>query len=378
MDIYDRLGVQKVINAQGTVTVLGGSIMDPRVLDVMKEASQHHILMEDLLGKAGERVAELAGVEAAFITSGASAGCFLATAALIAGDDPARMSQLPDTTGMQDEIIICKCQRYSFDQAFRLAGGKLVEIGNGQTTHAWEMEAAITDRTAFCVWVPTINEEMALPFATFVEIAKRHDLPVLVDPAAEIPPVANLRKWTDEGADVVIFSGGKSLRGPQSTGLILGRKQIIEACRANSSPNTMLGRPVKVGKEEICGLVAALELYVDEISKTEGAVWEAMVARILAALQGLDGVRAWRQFPHNPTKEVPVVVVELAEDHPLTPEDVLLQLREGDPPIWAIAPSRGFGYTPGQGFVVKVQGLQPGQDEVVATRLRAVLGGGDE
>jgi len=373
VDIYERLGVQKVISCRGVVTVLGGSIMDSRVLDVMKEASRAHVVMEELLVKAGRRVAELIGVEAAFITTGASGGLFLASAALIAGSDPAKMARLPDTTGMKNEVIICKCQRYVFDQSFQAAGGRFVEIGDGIRTHPWQMEAAIGEKTAFSVWVPNTNEHAALPFETFRDIAKAHDVPILVDSAAELPPVSNLRKWTDMGADVVIFSGGKGIRGPQSTGLILGRQDLIDACRANSSPNLFIGRPLKVGKEEICGLVAALELYADEISKREGEIWERMAEHIIGRLQAIPNVKVWRHFPHNPTHLVPVVVIELEDACPVTVDEVLTRLEEGVPPIYAMAPKMGFGYPSGRGFTIKLHGMLEGEEQIVAQRLCEIL-----
>ncbi|MHB1004992.1 MAG: aminotransferase class V-fold PLP-dependent enzyme [Chloroflexota bacterium] len=374
MDIYDRLGVRKAISCCGTFTILGGALMDPRVLDAMKEASRTHVLIEELQVKAGRYVADLIGVEAAFITTGAAGGLFLATAALIAGTDRVTMARLPDTQGLKNEVIVCKSQRFDFDRAIRTLGGRFVEIGNSQGTQAWEMEAAITDRTAFAFWVAELNEDTALPFATFRDIAHASGVAVLVDNAAEIPPAANLRKFTDLGADLVVISGGKGLRGPQSTGLILGRRDLIEACRVNSSPDeTVIGRPLKVGKEEICGLVAALELYINETSKRERDVWEGIVGYLVEQLQGLPWASARRQYPYRPTREIPVVVVELAPRAPLKVTDVLERLKAKDPPIYAYAPKRGFGYAPGQGFILNPHTMLEGEAQIVAQRLLEIL-----
>ncbi len=374
MDIYEKLGVRKVISCCGTFTILGGALMDPRVLDAMREASRSHVLLEELQDKAGRHVAELIGVEAAFITTGAAGGLFLATAALLAGTDPAKMQQLPDTVGMKNEVIICKCQRFGFDHAVRAVGARLVEIGDGQATEPWQMEAAIGERTAFGLWVAELNEHAALPFALFRDIAHAHGLPVVVDNAAEVPPVANLRKFSDLGADLVVFSGGKGIRGPQSTGLIVGRRDLIEACRANSSPHEwVIGRPLKVGKEEICGFVAALDLYVRELSLPEREVWERMVAHIVERLQGIPEIKARRHFPYRPSREVPVVVVELREGCRLTVETVLERLKEKDPPIYAYAPKEGFGYPAGRGLVLNPHTMLEGEERVVAERLREVL-----
>jgi L-seryl-tRNA(Ser) seleniumtransferase len=374
MDIYERLGVRKAISCSGTFTILGGALMDPRVLDAMKEAARTHVLVEELQDKAGRHVAELIGVEAAFITTGAAGGLLLSTAAIIAGKDQAKMQRLPDTEGMRNEAIICKCHRFSFDHAVRAAGAKFIEIGNGQATRPWEMEAAISDRTAFGLWVAELNEDAALPFEEFRDIAHAHGLTVVVDNAAEIPPAANLRKYTELGADLVIFSGGKGIRGPQSTGLIVGSRPLIEACQANSSPNEwVIGRALKVGKEEICGFVAALDLYVNEISLREREVWEAMVAYMVEQLQDLPHVKARRFFPYRPSRDVPVVVIELLDGSPLSVSELLSRLKEKDPPIYAPAPNKGFGYAPGRGLILNPHTMADGEERIVAQRLREIF-----
>jgi L-seryl-tRNA(Ser) seleniumtransferase len=375
MDIYERLGVRKAISCCGTFTILGGALMDPRVLEAMQEASRSHVHLPELQRKAGERIAALIGVEAAFITTGASGGLMLSSAALLAGSDPARMSRLPDTTGMRHEVVICKCHRFNYDQAVRAAGATFVEIGHGSATRAWQMEAAIGDNTAFAFWVAEHNTNAALPFETFVRIAHERNIPVLVDNAAEVPPVSNLRKFNEMGADLVVISGGKGLRGPQSAGLILGRKELIEACRANSSPNDYLGRPLKVGKEEICGMVAAVELYLTDICRTERLVWERMVEHIVGELRGLPGVTARRHFPYNPSRQVPVAAIELGEGARCAVPEVLKRLQEGDPPIYAPAPATGFGYRPGNGFIINPHTMLEGEERIVARRLREILGG---
>lgn len=373
MDIYDRLGVRKAISCCGTFTNLGGALMDSRVLDAMREASRSHVLIEELQERAGKRVAELIGVETAFITTGAAGGLFLSAAALLAGKDPVKMRQLPDTTGIKNEVIVCKCQRFGYDHAIRAVGAKFVEIGNGGNTAPWEMEGAINEKTAFCLWVPEHNEEAALPFETFRDIAKAHGLPILVDNAAEVPPVSNLRKYSDLGADLVVFSGGKGIRGPQSAGLILGKKELIAACAANSSPHNFIGRPLKVGKEEICGMVVALELYINEISKREREIWERMVAHIVDQLQGIPNVKVWRHFPYRPSRHLPVVVVELEDDLGLTVAQVFERMKEKDPPIYAYAPKSGFGYLAGTGFILNPHTMLEGEEKTVGERLREIL-----
>ena len=370
--MYSKLGVRKAISCRGTYTDLGGSIVDPRVIDVMKEASRTHVLMEELHVKAGKYVAELLGVEAAFITTGAAGGLLLATAALIAGNDPARMSRLPCTAGMKNEVLICKCQRFAFDHPVRAAGGRFVEFGHGTDTAPWEMEAAINERTAYGLWLPAQNSYAALPFEVFRDIAKSRGVPVVVDCAGETPPVDNLTRYSKLGADLVVISGGKGIRGPQSTGLVVGKKELVNACRANSSPNLFIGRPLKVGKEEICGLVAALEIYLNETSITERDLWEKMVGHIVDRLRGIPGVEVRRHFPYQPTRHVPIIVIRLEEESGLSTAEVFRKLAEKDPPIYAYAPG-GFGYQRGRGFILNPHTMLEGEEYVVAERLREVL-----
>lgn len=372
MDIYERLGVKKVISCCGTITPLGGSVMDPRVLDVMKEASQTHVVMEELNIRAGQRIASLLGVEAAFVTTGSSGGLLLSTAAILAGSDPARMRQLPDTTGMRHEVVICKAHRFGFDHPVRAAGGRFVEIGHGTSTAPWEMKAAINEKTAFGLWLPAQNQNAALPFEVFRDIAHGAGIPVVVDNAGEVPPVSNLSRYSELGADLVIISGGKGIRGPQSTGFILGKKDLIDACRANSSPNLFIGRPLKVCKEEICGLVAALEIYLEETSKRERQVWEGMVEHIVGALKGIPSVEVWRYFPYHPTRRVPIVVVKLDQKAGLSASEVLDRMKQGDPPIYAESRG-GFGYERGEGFILNPHTMLEGEEVIVAERLRRIL-----
>ncbi len=375
MDVYDRLGVRKAISCCGTYTILGGALMDPRVLEAMRQAARSHVLLDELQEKAGRRVAELIGVEAAFITTGAAGGLLLATAALLAGRDPEKMTRLPDMAGMPNEAVRCRCHRFGYDQCLRAAGARFADAGDERCTTAAQVEAAITERTAFCFWVAEHGTEAALPFPEFRRIAAAHGLPVLVDNAAEVPPVSHLRQYSDLGADLVVISGGKGIRGPQSTGLVLGRRDLIAACAAQSSPHDRIGRALKVGKEEICGLVAALELYITDIAPRERDIWEEMVAHILSRLEGLPHLSARRHFPYNPSRDVPVAVIELQEGLGMTVPQVLEKLKEKDPPIYAPAPAGGFGYPPGRGFIINPHTMAEGEEVIVGQRLREVLSG---
>src|SRR3712207_5026029 len=256
---YEELGVRPVINASATLTRLGGSRMPRPVVEAMAAGAEAFVDLPELHRLAGERLAPLADNEACYIPSGAAAGSAIAVAACITGSDPARIARLPQFDGPPAEVIVHRSQRNGYDHAARQTGATLVEIGMAHTTQRWELEAAIGPRTA-CVlyFAGTHYATGTLPLPVVVEVAHARGVPVLVDAAAQIPPIANLWRFTRElGADVAIFSGGKGLRGPQPTGLVLGRREIVEACHGNGSPNQSIGRPMKVGKEEMLGIVAA-------------------------------------------------------------------------------------------------------------------------
>lgn len=302
MDIYDRLQVRKLINARGTMTVIGGSIMPPEVVDAIREGAGAYVDMGDLLAKAGEHIAELLGVEAAYVTSGAAAGLAVAAAACMAGRDPARVLRLPETEGMPNELLMFKAQRFAFDQAVRVAGAKIVEIGLSDLVLIEELEAAINERTAAFLYRAEVEQVGgSLPIESVAELCRRKGIPLIVDAAAELPPVENLSRFSAMGAGLTIFSGGKDLRGPQSTGLILGEKGLVEACALNGFPNYSIGRSMKVCKEDICGLVRAIELYLAQDFEKEADFWANTVESVITRLSPIAGVRVWRAFPAPPS-----------------------------------------------------------------------------
>ena len=222
MDIYDELGVKKVINGLATVTVLGGSIMPPEVLAAMTEASRYFVEIDDFQAKAGRRIAEWTHNEAAYVSCGAAAGIVLSTAACIAGTDPEKRGRLPDTEGMANEVIVHQAGLVGYAQAIRHAGGKIVTIGDEHGATAQQLEAAITRRTAALFYFPNASRLAGqVPLEEGIAIAHRHGIPVIVDAAAQLPPVENLWRFTQMGADLAIFSGGKGLCGPQSSGLVV-------------------------------------------------------------------------------------------------------------------------------------------------------------
>jgi L-seryl-tRNA(Ser) seleniumtransferase len=371
---YADLGVRPVINAWGTVTVMGGSTLPSEVLTAMVEAGRHYVPIHELQAAAGQYIAKRLGVEAAFIPCGAAAGMALAAAACMAGTDPAYRAQLPDTEGLdKTEIVVFRSMRSNYDQAFRVAGARLVEIGMPKKTEAWELEHALASpRVAAVGYIVEHAAPEMLPLETIIEISHARDVPVIVDAAAEIPPVENLSRYIHLGADLAIFSGGKDIRGPQATGLMVGRKDLIEASAFHSCPNHSIGRGMKVGKEEIMGFVAALDLYLEQDFDAEMAGWEAQVAYVVETLLAIEGVTAQRVYPGEPGIQpiwIPRVYVDwtpaITQRSPLELKEDLLQ---GEP--------RVVVGTSATGLVVNPQMLEPGQERIVADCLKRVLENG--
>ena len=377
MGVYEQLGVKTMINASGNGTGIGGSIMRPEVMAAMEEAGRSFVRLPELLEKAGQRVAELVGVEAAYITSGAAAGITIAVAACMTGKDIAKVHQLPNTDGMKNEVIIQVMQRNYYELMIRLAGAKLLEVGLANQTNSWHLEPAINERTAAIVHFCAYSPEADLPIEEVIEIAHKRNVPVIVDAAAEFPPFSNLRRFADMGADLTIFSGGKGIRGPQPTGLVLGRKDLIEACAMNASPNHGVGRPTKVGKEEIVGLVTALELVsVEEVLQAEFDSWEQRTAHMIEVLSRIPGVRAYRELAASSAEQstsgatpegVPVTQVRWdAEIVSRTGGQVIQELLEGDPRIVARVAAEGIELSPST--------MQEGEERIVAERVAQALG----
>ena len=368
--IYDELGVRRVINASATLTRLGGSLMPEVAIQAMIEAADAFVDIEELQRRVGERIAELTHNEACYVSCGAAAGITIATAACITGGDPALIARLPyiGDVDCKNEVVVHRAHRNGYDHAARQTGARLVEIGMAHTTQPWELEAAIGPRTACVLYFAGAHYERgSLPLARVIEIAHARGVPVLVDAAAQIPPISNLWGYTrDLGADIAIFSGGKGLRGPQSSGLVLGKREIVEACRVNGSPTHSVGRPMKVGKEEMMGLLAALEwsLKLDEPAVIAG--YEATVQRWLGDLSGLPGVTVERSYPSEAGQPHSRAILRIAPPCRLSRDEVIKALWEGDPRV-AVSPVGT------DGIALNPQTLEPGEDELVLKALRRVL-----
>ena len=370
---YERLGVKPIINARSWVTVAGGSIIPEPAKRAMEEASRHFVDMHELNSKAGEVIARITGAEAGLVTAGSGAGMLLQAAACITGRDPAKVWKLPNTKGMSNQIVIHRMQRVSYDRNFRAAGAKIVEIGNTGNTEPWELEDAINQKTAAVAYIVGPVKSGTLSLEKVVEIAHSHEVPVIVDAAAMLPPVENLTKYINAGADMVSFSGGKGIMGPQSTGVLCGRKELIEAAVMNAAPNSQgIGRPAKVSKENIAGLITALELFVDTDYSAVQAGWRQMCVYVVDKLQGIDHVRAElseaRPELENSTSGHTRALIFIDKDHPnLSEVEVIEKLMDGDPPI-----SVGVAGPQGGIAVVPVN-LHDGEEEIIGNRLREIL-----
>lgn len=293
-EIYSQLGVRRVINAADTYTALGGGRLPDPVVAAMAAASAHHVHVDELLDAVGARIAELVGVPAAAVVSGAAAGLAVSTAACMVGTDPAGVDGLPARAPRRNEIVALRCQRNSYDRAVLAAGARIVEVGYADSTPLWSVEEALTERTAAVTYYAgTQFERFAPSLAEVVAMAHAAEIPVIVDAAAQLPPVSNLHRYLDDGADLVVFSGGKGLRGPQSSGVILGRSDLVQACARNSYPHHSVGRAMKTSKENALGLLAAVERAVALDWDAEYERWSRLLEDWRQELRQLPGVRTW-------------------------------------------------------------------------------------
>ena len=368
MHLYDEIGVTRVINASGSMTYLGGSLIAPEVLEKMNEAASAFVVMEELMDWAGEEVARLTGAESGMVTSGSAGGILLSCAACITGEDRQKMRQLPAVEG-RNEFVMQKQHRIGFDHAVGVAGGKIVEVGGQQGTELAQIEAALCERTAAILHV-VLDPRPTAPLAQVAELAHAHSLPVIVDAAAELPPVDNLHAFLAAGGDLVIFSGGKDISGPNDSGILCGRADLIRAARAQAFPNGPIGRPLKVSKEQIVGLVFALRRFkgLDEGERMRR--WQGLAEAMCAQLQGIAGVEADIAQPTRGGRPLVIPRARLQIDEALlgrTVGQIEEELEQGKP---AIAVSIDTGKA---AIWLNPQHLTDGQENIVARRMVEVL-----
>ena len=356
MTDYQSLGVRPLINACATMTKFGGSLMPPEVLAAMNEAATAFVDLQLLQRRAGERIAELTRNEAAYITSGAAAGIMLASAAAVLSKQPDALKHFPEIGPYKDEAIVFRSQRNPYDYAIHQTGLKYREI----EAEPAALRAAIRERTACIFWFHgALVRAHDMPLSELIAIAAEHDIPLIVDAAAQLPPVENLWRFTEMGAALALFSGGKDLRGPQSSGLMLGRRDLIESIRPISNPNHGLGRPMKVGKEEMMGVLAAVERYINLDHAARERYCEETVQLFCAALDPLPGVRAERAFPNEAGQPLPRCRVTIDTSVIGKSADDLVEAFLAQEPAIAVAPDSEAS------FFLNPMTLNPGEELIV-------------
>jgi L-seryl-tRNA(Ser) seleniumtransferase len=360
-DYFRELGVRPFINAAGTYTAMTASLMPPEVVEAINYASKHYVMLDEAHDKVGERIATLLHCEAAMVTSGAASALTLGTAAVLTGTDRQKIVDLPNLANMKSEVIIQKSHRFGYEHAVRNCGVRLVEVETPE-----DLERSINNQTAMMMFYNNNNTEGRIQDEAFVKLGKKHGIPTLNDAAADVPPADNLWKYTKMGFDLVAFSGGKGLRGPQSAGLLLGRKDLIAAARLNAPPNgNTIGRGLKVNKEEMLGMLAALELYLAKDHGAENRDFEARADVIRSAVATVPGIKA-ETFVPEVANHVPHVRISWdAAAKGITPADAVNRLRAGEPSIGT--------RSEGDALVIGVWMMRPGEEKIVARRLREVL-----
>jgi len=365
-DFFKELGVTPVINAGATMTYLSGSLMMPEVLEAINSTAHDFANMYELQDKAGAKIAEMLKCEAAMVTSGAAAALVLGTAACLTGTDKEKIEQLPSLPGPQREVIIQKSHRYVFDQAVRSTGIKFVEVEGSQ-----EMQKAINGNTVMALFFNGALSWFGIPDSInhdeFVRIARLHNIPTFIDAAADVPPVENLFRFQKIGFDLITFSGGKMIRGPQSAGLLFGRKDLIEAAKLNNSPHECpIGRPMKVNKEEIFGMYAAVKSYIERDHEKEWQEWLNRIKRIASHINNIPTLSCETYINPGPANALPGLIVKWDQGKvKITPKEVAKKLLEGTPSI--VTGERGD--TLNVGVVL----LRPDQVDVVAARIKEIL-----
>jgi L-seryl-tRNA(Ser) seleniumtransferase len=364
-DYFRELGVRPFINAAGTYTAMTASLMPAEVMDAINYASKHYVMLDELHDRVGERIAALVRAEAAMVAAGAASALTLGTAAVLTGADRQKIAALPDLTSatapMKSEVIIQKAHRFGYDRAVRNCGVRLVEVET-----AADLERAVNDKTAMMLFYNNNNKEGRIQDEEFARLGRKHAIPTMNDAAADVPPVDNLWKYTAMGFDLVAFSGGKGIRGPQSAGLLLGRKDLIAAARLNSSPNgNAIGRGMKVNKEELVGMLAALERFVHLDHAAEGREFERRAEEIRRSAASVGGVKAEIFVPEVANHVPHVRVTWEAASARRTPAAIVRAMQDGEPSI-AIR-------SEGDALVIGVWMMESGDAKIVARRLQQEL-----
>ena len=360
-DYFKELGLRTFINAAGTYTSMTGCLMPKEVSDAIVYGTSDYVNLDDLQDKVGERIAELLECEYATVTSGCFGAMSIAMAGVLCGNDASKVKQLPNTEGWANEVIIQKGHQIGYSQALTNVGAKIITVKTAK-----EMKAAISDKTAMLWYLNANTENGEIKWEEFLAIAKKYNIPTMIDCAADVPPVENLFRFTKMGFDMVTFSGGKGLRGPQSAGLLLGKRKYVEAARMHTPPRgETIGRGMKVNKEEVLGMLVALELYLGKDHDAEWKMWESQIQLISEAALSVNGVETEIHVPPH-ANHVPSLRISWNEKKvKISPPDFRKELMQGHPSIQTVGGSDSVGITTWM--------MQPGQERIVAKRVKEIL-----
>ena len=358
---YESIKVRPLINCRGTFTMISGSVILPEVRKAMAEASKRYVNMDELADGVGRRIAELMQCEWGLIVNGCAAALCQITAACVAGSDPEKMSRLPNTEGMKSEVIVQVNHRHVYDHAVRMVGVRMIDV----VTRA-DLEAAIGERTAMLLIFGDAGDRGEITVKDMAQIGHDHGVPSFVDAAAERPDVPN--RYLEDGVDAVGYSGGKCLRGPQAAGMVLGNnKELLQAAFLNGAPHHALGRPMKAGKEEVMGMLAAVEQWVKRDHEAEWKEWERRLATITDAVSGVKSLETSVRTPGRSNVSPHLSITWDSEAVGMTAQEVQQALSSGEPRI--VVPAHG------DGFSVNPYMMEDGEDEIVAKRLKEVFNG---
>jgi D-glucosaminate-6-phosphate ammonia-lyase len=365
-DVLKELGLRTFINAAGNYTAMTASIMPDEVLAAIQTSSQEYVMLEEVQDKVGEKIAALVHAEAAMVTAGCWSALVLGTAGVLTGMDQKKVAQLPklEGTGMKSEVIVQKGHNTGYVHALTNTGVSIVEIETIE-----EAEKAINEKTAMMWFLNTASLLGKIQHAEWIALAKKHRIPTMIDIAADVPPVENLWKFNELGFDLVCISGGKAMRGPQSAGILMGKKELIAAARLSAPPRGgNIGRGMKVNKEEMIGMYVALERFVKMDHVKERKMWDERVAEIEGKMKTVAGVTTEMYLPpianHVPTVKITWDNTKIK----LTRKELVENLRKGNPSIEVVP---GGGELPS--IDVTVFMLKPGQDKIVASRIKEEL-----
>ena len=361
-DLFKELGLRKFINAAGTYTFMTASLMPDEVVEAIVSTSREFVLLDEVQDKAGEKIAAMCHAEAATVTAGCWSALVLGTAGVLTGMDIKKVAQLPNLEGMKSEVIVQKSHNEGYVHALTNTGVKIVEIETVQ-----ELENAINEKTAMMWFLNYAAPNGKIQHGEWVALGKKHNIPTMIDMAADVPPVQNLWKYNDMGFDLVCISGGKGLRGPQSAGILMGRKDLIAAARLNAPPRgNNIGRGMKVNKEEIFGMYVALDRYINQDHEKEWKIWEERISLIENAARRVSGVTSEVTIPpianHTPTLNLSWDINKVK----VTRDEFQERLRMGNPSIEV----RGGN---DNSIIITVFMLKPGQEKIVASRIREEL-----